>query len=55
MNQFTTINIYSILIFLAFAALESISLHKVRKQLAPKEHIMLMIAEIIALVGIIFM
>ena len=55
MNLFANINIYSILIFLAFAALESLSLHKVRKQLAPKEHIMLMIAEIVALIGIVFL
>ena len=54
MNLFANVNVYSILIFLAFAALESISLHKVRRQLALKEHIMLMVAEIIALIGIIF-
>ena len=55
MNPFASININSILVFLAFAALESLSLHKVRKQLAPKEHIMLMIAEIVALIGIVFL
>ena len=55
MNVLSNINIWSIVAFVAFAALESISLHKVRKQLVLKEHIMLTAAEIIALVGMILL
>ena len=55
MELFSNINIWSIVAFVAFTALESISLHRVRKQLVLKEHIMLTAAEIIALVGMILL
>lgn len=55
MEFLSNINVWAIVAFVAFAALESLSLRRVRKQLVPKEHIMLTIAEIIVLIGILFL
>ena len=55
MEFLSNINVWAIVAFVAFAALESISLHRVRKQLVPKEHLMLTVAEIIVLIGMLFL